>query len=1231
MSKQDAQSDTPKKRRGGRWGLKLGGALVVLGVIAWFLPALVANTSLRQQIVTFVAPQLRGSATIGGASLGWLSPVELRDVQLRDAAGAPVLSAPVVTTSRALWQLALGSHDLGTMRIERPELNLVMRRGGSNLEDVLKTLLETPSKGPPRSVVVELVDGRILMAEALDHELRDKQIALPVTPDLRSAAPAIPATPAHVASRAVPAGTIDKLNAKLTLAPGQPEPLSATLDCLVTPPNALAGKPLQANLTLKPGTNPAQLSADQGAAVLKLAAVDLSALAPLMTRFAVPLQLAGGATTDLNFDWSQDERGPKLALHGTATVERLAVTSSRYLGPETLRLEQVRIKPDVTYAAGRIDLKSTRADCDVGFLEASGAIDTAQWSAGQDAEKSVANLAASDFKLQGEVDCAALAQRLPGLVHLKADTRIEGGRLTVALKSGGEAGKRRLEGSLKATNLVATAAGKRIEYPQPIQIDGSLDAPTGGPWIARMHCKSDYLTAEGEGSLLDAVVSIDADLDRLTTDVGQLIDLGQIRAAGRVVAGFEIRRKRPAAGAVAGPTAVTGDGHIQLEGFQLQAPGLRPWQEQRLTSSIKLRGTVDGANLTRLDEADLRVDSGADHLVATLAKPIDKSTLASLWPLKASLEGDLAAWLVRVQPWLPLEGWQLAGAARCTAEGTVSTTRCDIQQAHLQLQGFKAASATVVIDEPRVELEAALEWDAAAKRVAVPTMTLATSSVSLRADKILWQLDPNARHAGGQVALRGDLARLSRWFEVPGKTPSLRLSGTLLGRVELSETGGALKAEATAEAENFVAYTPATAPLRTAGPATVPATAVNPWQPVWSESKIGIAGGVTYRGTADQLELDRFTINSDVLRLANLRGSIKEVTGRQQVQLSGELHYDLAKITPLLAPYVGQGVRLVGQGQREFSLTGPLSGPEGTTAIVSPDLQGNAGVGFQQAEVYGLITGAGELKADLKKQVVQFAPLKLTINKGHFTASPRIELMSSPLLVHDPGRVVDQLDLTPALCQTWLKYVAPLLADATRADGKFSLDLSQCRVPLSDTTKSDVAGTLTIHAARVRPGPVAEPIVAIARQIEAIVQKKPLGAVGGLLGAGPGAPGSEVQLNIQTQNIQFAVRNGRVIHSPLKFVVGNVEIRTHGSVGFDQTLDLIAEVPILPQWVEKQPALKSLANQTIQIPIRGTLARPALDQRAVESLTRQVGTAAVGSALEGALQKGLDGLLKPKK
>ncbi|MCE9547835.1 MAG: hypothetical protein K8T25_20370, partial [Planctomycetia bacterium] len=450
----------------------------------------------------------------------------------------------------------------------------------------------------------------------------------------------------------------------------------------------------------------------------------------------------------------------------------------------------------------------------------------------------------------------------------------------------------------------------------------------------------------------------------------------------------------------------------------------------------------------------------------------------------------------------------------------------------MQLQTFHGAFAGLVIDEPRIELESSVNYDAATSQLEVPQLTLATSAVSVRADQVVWQTAANARHAGGQIAVRADLGRLSRWLATPGSPPSLQLAGTVVGQADLAETGGMITAKMSAEAQNFVASIPAATPDRVAGPTTRPAASTQPWQPVWSEARVALAGAANYRPSNDQLDLDRCEVTSDVLRLARLQARVTELSGQRRIELTGDVDYDLARITPLLWPYVGPGVKLTGRGTRSFALSGPLAMPTNalpSSGVVSAALAGQAGVGFDRAELYGLTTSAGELRGDLKQQVVQFAPLSLSVGQGRLMLAPRIDLTSQAVLLHPAQRVAENVELTPEICQAWLKYVAPMLADATRADGKMSIDLSRCSVPLADKAKCDMAGTLLLHTAHVRPGPVAEPLVAMAQQIQMLLQKNPLGTSLG----GTGGTSSDVQLNIESQNIQFEVRNGRVSHSPL--------------------------------------------------------------------------------------------------
>jgi hypothetical protein len=112
--------------------------------------------------------------------------------------------------------------------------------------------------------------------------------------------------------------------------------------------------------------------------------------------------------------------------------------------------------------------------------------------------------------------------------------------------------------------------------------------------------------------------------------------------------------------------------------------------------------------------------------------------------------------------------------------------------------------------------------------------------------------------------------------------------------------------------------------------------------------------------------------------------------------------------------------------------------------------------------------------------------------------------------------------------------------------------------------------------------------------------------------------------------IDFQVVEGRVYHRNLEFVIDNVPVRSHGSVGFDQTLALEIEVPIQDKWIEREPALRSLAGQSLKIPIYGTFQKPRMDERAFATLSQQLLQGAATEAIGGELNRQFEKLFRGK-
>jgi hypothetical protein len=132
-----------------------------------------------------------------------------------------------------------------------------------------------------------------------------------------------------------------------------------------------------------------------------------------------------------------------------------------------------------------------------------------------------------------------------------------------------------------------------------------------------------------------------------------------------------------------------------------------------------------------------------------------------------------------------------------------------------------------------------------------------------------------------------------------------------------------------------------------------------------------------------------------------------------------------------------------------------------------------------------------------------------------------------------------------------------------------------------------------------------------------------------LLGALAQQPTTPVSgITMQEQTIDVQVVEGRVYHRNLKFMVDDVPVTSFGSVGFDQTLALVVTVPVQEKWVRGTPALHGLIGQPIEIPVHGTMSSWNVDEKGVTAFLAQAAQTAVGGAVEGELNKLLDGLFR---
>lgn len=179
----------------------------------------------------------------------------------------------------------------------------------------------------------------------------------------------------------------------------------------------------------------------------------------------------------------------------------------------------------------------------------------------------------------------------------------------------------------------------------------------------------------------------------------------------------------------------------------------------------------------------------------------------------------------------------------------------------------------------------------------------------------------------------------------------------------------------------------------------------------------------------------------------------------------------------------------------------------------------------------------------------------------------------APQLVVKKCKLLDRTELTPGFCNDLLSFILPPLAGAASTEGAVSIDLSDGVVPLAQPRKLNVSGAVTIHDVAVGPGTLTQSMTDLLATLQAPTR---------------------FQL-ADNSVVQFEVADEHVTHRGLEFGVPQVRVRTEGTVGFDRTLDLVAEIVLALGEDEKHPYLTALGNRNLRVPIRGTFDAPQID------------------------------------
>jgi translocation and assembly module TamB len=357
-----------------------------------------------------------------------------------------------------------------------------------------------------------------------------------------------------------------------------------------------------------------------------------------------------------------------------------------------------------------------------------------------------------------------------------------------------------------------------------------------------------------------------------------------------------------------------------------------------------------------------------------------------------------------------------------------------------------------------------------------------------------------------------------------------------------------------------------------------------PGAPRSQEGPVALTARGKYTSAGGQLAFEELRL---VTRYASFdaTGQLADATGRRVADLQGSLVPNWQTLNAMFAAAAGPGAQLQGGAPRAFRIKGPLAAASLAEVLKGLDLE--LGVELAGAQAFGMNLGPAPLVVLCDGGRTIMAPIVTTLNNGKVDVRPELGLDDPQGLVLRllPGSTLQQVEINDQVSHELLSYIAPVLEEATQVRGHLSATFARADFPIggaADRTMA-VAGAILFDNVVFSAGPLGGELLSL---------------------AGKG-PNTALTIN---QTIQLVVNNRRIHQSGLVIPINNqTGITVKGSVGFDQTLALRADVPVSPSMLGRDKMLQKLVSGTsIPVAVGGTLTHPKVDRQAMSAAIREV-------------------------
>ncbi len=765
------------------------------------------------------------------------------------------------------------------------------------------------------------------------------------------------------------------------------------------------------------------------------------------------------------------------------------------------------------------------------------------------------NVAMPAFSLvaDGQVDVARLSRAIPALMSIRPGTAIQRGQFVLRDVQASGGPQPSCTGVLALLNAAVLQNGQLSEWQDiEITLDGRVIEGTG-LHLRHMIARAQWglIEATGTPARMDSQYRID--LAGFQSQVTQVFDMGQTRLTGVIDGSAQVIRATDQRFDYRLDTNVTDfayrddQTHIEVQTGRIDQQGTIILEDNRF------RG-LDVAHTT------LNLD---DDLIIGAQGQLDQQqgAIEGTVNIQRVSVGYLDTLLTGFTAQTPRElGGSISGVARLHRPHAQSPL---LSEGTVTIRDLRDRDAIIEPGDTVLKWTG-LEYDLPSS-LALEQASLTSASTNATASNFRYEPQP-AMVLTGLVEASSDLRGVSRI--VRG-----------LAQVDLPEMAGQLNLTHTFAPAGVEGIIPVHGRMLVSG------FVLGQGTQALREDEIDLVYAATIDPQRDILQLDQARLSSAIIS-TQARGTIEELSNRLVMNISGDYQGDWNRITTAIhqvAPDTRENIAMSGSSAGDFVITGPAR-----DATVTPAFRGveaRTAVTWNSGRLYGIEIGPGRLDPSFSDGRLSVPDTQVSASDGVIRIGGIVDLTGEDTSYAHAGQlfVMEGVRVNPDMSREILSRVNPLFYRLAQVDGLASLEVSELFLPLSDAILERGSGSGVLDLSELTLQPLG-PMALLVRMM-------------GL---------SEGPQRVIPHPVQFAIERGRLAFREFRLDMGGQVLFFDGSVGFDDSVDMVVSVPVGAELLRSLGArgavddwAEVLDGVRISIPIVGTRDRPQLDTASV--------------------------------